>query len=45
MDSGGPKEAQVELYSPGGDNVPTWEGTLAPTGEYVAVMRSYVKLL
>ena len=29
-----PKEAQVQSYSPGGANVPTWEGTLAPPGEY-----------
>ena len=34
VDSGGPKEALVHLYSPGGANVPTWEGTLTPTGEY-----------
>jgi len=26
MDSGGPKEAQVQLYSPGGADVPSWEG-------------------
>jgi len=31
---GGPKEAQVQLYSPGGANVPSWEGTLAPPAEY-----------
>jgi len=30
----GPKEAQVESYSPGGANVPTWEGSLAPPCEY-----------
>jgi len=30
VDSGGPKEAQVQSYSPGGANV----GTLAPPGEY-----------
>jgi len=34
VDSGGPKEAQVQSYSPGGASVPTWEGTLAPPGEY-----------
>jgi len=34
VDSGGPEEAQVRLYLPGGPNVPTWEGTLAPLGEY-----------
>ena len=27
-------EAQVQSNSPGGVNVPTWEGTLAPPGEY-----------
>jgi len=32
--SGGPKEAQVQSYSPNGANVPTWEGTLEPPGEY-----------
>ena len=32
--SGAPKEAQVQSYSPGGANVPSWEGTLAPAGEY-----------
>jgi len=30
----GPKEAQVQLHSLGGANVPSWEGTLAPPGEY-----------
>jgi len=34
MDSGGPKEAQVQSYSPGGASVPTCEGTLVPPGEY-----------
>jgi len=34
VDSGWPKEAQVQSYSLGGANVPTWEGTLAPPGEY-----------
>jgi len=28
------KEAQVQSYSPGGANAPTWEGTSAPPGEY-----------
>ena len=27
MDLGGPKEAQVQSLSPGGANVPLWEGT------------------
>jgi len=31
---GGPKKAQVQSYLPGGANMPTWEGTLAPPGEY-----------
>jgi len=31
---GRPREAQVHLHSPGGANVPTWEGSLAPPGEY-----------
>jgi len=50
VDSGGPKEAQVQSYSPGGANVDTWVGTLTPRGEYelnrssAAAMRSYVKL-
>jgi len=34
VESGGPKEAQVQLYSPGSANVLTWEGTLAPPGKY-----------
>ena len=34
VDSGGPKEARVQSYSPGGANVPTWEGTLTPPDEY-----------
>jgi len=29
VDSDGPKEVQVQRYSPGGANVPSWEGTLA----------------
>jgi len=34
VDSGGLKEVQVQSYLPGGTNVPTWEGTLTPPGEY-----------
>jgi len=34
VDSGGPKEAHVQSYSPGGANVPSWEDTLAPSGKY-----------
>ena len=34
VDLGGPKEAEVQSYSPGGANVTTWEDTLAPHGEY-----------
>ena len=34
LDSGGPKEAQVPSYLPGGANVPTREDTLAPPVEY-----------
>jgi len=34
VDSGRPKEVQVQSYSPCGANVPTLEGTLAPLGEY-----------
>ena len=34
VDSGWPKEAQVQSYSPGGTSAPSWEGTLAPHGEY-----------
>jgi len=34
VDSGGPKEAQVQSYSPGSANVPSSEGTLAQPGEY-----------
>jgi len=29
VDSSGPKEEQVQSYSPGGAHVPTWEGTSA----------------
>jgi len=28
------KEAQVQAYSPGGGNMPTWEGTVTPPGEH-----------
>jgi len=34
VDSGGPKEAQVHSYSPGGDNKLKWKNTLAPPSEY-----------
>jgi len=34
VDSGRPKEAQVQLYLPGGASVPLRESTLAPPGEY-----------
>jgi len=34
LDSGGLQEAQVQSYSPGGANAPSWESTLAPPGEY-----------
>jgi len=34
VSSGGPKEAQVQSYSPGGASLPAREGTLAPRGEY-----------
>jgi len=30
VDLGGPKEAHVQAYSPGGASVLSWEGTLAP---------------
>ena len=33
VDSGGLKEPQVQKYLPGGANVPTWQGILAPPGE------------
>jgi len=52
VDSGGPKEAQVQSYSPCGANMPTWEGTLGAIYKRIplnrpsaAAMRSYVKLL
>jgi len=32
-------EAQVQSYSPGGANVPTLEGTLAPPGECDCLQR------
>jgi len=38
VDSGGLKEAQVQSYLPGGDNVPSWEDTLAPPGGGNAVL-------
>jgi len=28
MDSSGPKDAQIQSYSPGGAKVPSWEDTL-----------------
>jgi len=31
---GGPKQAQFQSYLTGGTNVPTYEGTLVPPGEY-----------
>jgi len=34
VDTGGPKDAQVQSYSPDSANVPTWEDTLAQPGEY-----------
>jgi len=34
VDSSGPKEAQVQLYLPGGANVPSREGTMTSPGEY-----------
>ena len=34
MDSSGPKDAQVQSYSPDGANVPSLEDTLPPPGEY-----------
>ena len=34
VDSSGQKEAQVQSYLPGGANLPSYEGTLAPPGEY-----------
>jgi len=34
VDSSGPKDAQVQSYSPGGANVPSWEDTFLPPGEY-----------
>jgi len=32
--AGGPKVAQVHSYSPGCNNVPSCEGTMAQPGEY-----------
>jgi len=34
VDSGGPKEVQVQSLSPGGINVPSWEHTFPPPAEY-----------
>ena len=34
VDSGGPKEAQVQSYLSRGTKVPTWERTLALPGKY-----------
>jgi len=34
VDSDGPNEAQFQSYSPGFANVPSWEGTLVPPGNY-----------
>jgi len=34
VDSGVLKEAHVQSYSPGGTNVPSSSGTLAPPGKY-----------
>jgi len=36
---GGPNKAQVQSHSPGGANVPTWEGTLAPPRKYDSTVR------
>jgi len=33
------KEAHVQSYSPGGANVPSWEGTLSPPSEYISTIR------
>jgi len=33
------KEAQVQSYLPDGANGPSWEGTLAPHGEYDGTVR------
>jgi len=35
----GPKEAKIQSYSPGGANVPSCEGTLAPPGAYDFTVR------
>ena len=51
VDSGGPKEAQVQSYSPGGANEPSWEGTLLLPGimrlnrPSAAAMRPFAVLL
>jgi len=33
VDSSGPKDAQIQSYSPGGANVPSWEETLPSSVE------------
>ena len=37
VDSGGPKEAEVQSYSPGSASVPSWVGILAPFGDDAAL--------
>jgi len=39
VDSIGPKEAQVQPYTPGGANVPRFGGHIGATGEYVRLRR------
>ena len=45
VDSGGPKEAEVTSYSPGGASVRSWDGTLEPPEPSVAAIQLYVRLL
>ena len=50
LDLGKAKEAQVQSYPPASANVPTWEGTLDPPGEYdrtihLRLQRGLVKLV
>ena len=49
MDSSGPKDAQVQSYSPGGASVLLWDDTLPLPGEYETSVcggdAPYVKLL
>ena len=50
MDSSGRMDAQVQSYSPGGANVPSWEGTLPSLVEKIEPSvyggdALYVKLL